>query len=66
MCLGGEAAADTAPWTFDERQVQDPSSKTIQRQIDNIWALGGEIIRDLNEDPTLRRKRIEHSRQPDR
>jgi len=24
--------------------------------VDNLWALGGEIIRDLNQDPSLRRK----------
>jgi hypothetical protein len=31
------------------------SKKTIQRHVDNIWLLGGEIIRDLNEDPSLRK-----------
>jgi hypothetical protein len=35
------------------------SPKTIQRHVDNLWALGGEIIRDLNENPSLRRKSIE-------
>jgi hypothetical protein len=35
------------------------SPKTIQRHVDNLWALGGEIIRDLHEDPSLRRKDIE-------
>ena len=35
------------------------SPKTIQRHVDNLWALGGEIIRDLNENPSLRRKNIE-------
>ena len=39
--------------------VSDLSRKTIQRHVDNLWALGGEIIRHLNEDPSLRRKRIE-------
>jgi hypothetical protein len=39
--------------------VSELSPKTIQRHVDNLWALGGEIIRDLNEDPSLRRKRIE-------
>ena len=34
------------------------SPKTIQRHVDNLWALGGEIIRDLNENPSLRRKSI--------
>ena len=31
------------------------SKKTIQRHVDNIWILGGEIIRDLNEEPPLRK-----------
>jgi len=31
------------------------SKRTIQRHVDNLWVLGGEIIRDLNEDPSLRR-----------
>ena len=37
----------------------DLSPKTIQKHIDNLWALGGEIIRDLNETPSLRKKNIE-------
>jgi hypothetical protein len=36
----------------------DLSPKTIQKHVDNLWALGGEIIRDLNENPLLRRKHI--------
>ena len=35
------------------------SPKTIQKHVDNLWALGGEIIRDLYQDPSLRRKNIE-------
>ena len=30
--------------------------KTIRRHVDNLWAVGGEIIRDLNYDPPLRKK----------
>jgi len=30
--------------------------KTIKRHIDNLWLLGGELIRDLNDDDSLRRK----------
>ena len=37
----------------------DLSPKTIQKHVDNLWALGGEIIRDLNENPSLRKKTIE-------
>src|SRR5215831_16961676 len=28
--------------------------KTIRRHVDNLWLLGGEIIRHLNYDPSLR------------
>jgi hypothetical protein len=31
------------------------SPKTIRRHVDNLWALGGEIIRDLHYDPSLRK-----------
>jgi hypothetical protein len=37
----------------------DLSPRTIQKHVDNLWALGGEIIRDLNQDPSLRKKPIE-------
>ena len=30
------------------------SKRTIQNHVDNMWLLGGEIIRDVNEDPPLR------------
>jgi hypothetical protein len=35
------------------------SRKTIRKHIDNLWVLGGEIIRDLNQDPSLRKKPVE-------
>ena len=35
------------------------SRKTICKHVDNLWVLGGEIIRDLNEDPSLRKKNVE-------
>jgi hypothetical protein len=31
------------------------SKRTIQTHVDNMWVLGGEIIRDVNEDPRLRK-----------
>ena len=34
----------------------DLSPKTIQKHVDNLWAVGGEIIRDLNYDPPLSKK----------
>lgn len=35
------------------------SQKTIRKHVDNLWMLGGEIIRDLNQDPKLRKKPVE-------
>src|SRR5579871_1800474 len=35
------------------------SSKTIRRHVDNLWSLGGEIIRDLHYDPSLRKRTAE-------
>ena len=34
------------------------SPKTIQRHVDNLWALGGEFIRDLHYDPPMRKKPV--------
>ena len=34
------------------------SPKTIPKHVNNLWASGGEIIHDLNENPSLRRKSI--------
>lgn len=31
------------------------SPKTIRTHVNNLWTLGGEIIRDLNNDPALRK-----------
>jgi len=39
--------------------ASDLSSKTIQKHVDNMWALGGEFIRDLHNDPSLRKKPVE-------
>lgn len=35
------------------------SPKTIQKHVDNLWALGGELIRDLHNDPSLRRRPVD-------
>lgn len=35
------------------------SRKTIRKHADNLWILGGEIIRDLHEAPSLRKKNVE-------
>ena len=36
--------------------ASDLSPKTIQKHVDNMWALGGEFIRDLNDHPALRKR----------
>jgi hypothetical protein len=36
------------------------SPKTIQKHVDNVWALGGEFIRDLHNDPPLRKRPVEN------
>ena len=35
------------------------SKRTIQNHVDNMWLLGGEIIRDVNEQPRLRKRSAE-------
>ncbi len=35
------------------------SPKTIRRHVDNVWLLGGEIIRDLHYDPSLRKLAVD-------
>jgi hypothetical protein len=37
------------------------SPKTIQKHVDNMWALGGEFIRDLHSDTSLRKKPAEQT-----
>lgn len=35
--------------------VAEYSRKTVRKHADNLWILGGEIIRDLNQSPRLRK-----------
>jgi hypothetical protein len=35
------------------------SPKTIRRHVDNLWLLGGEIIRELHYDPSLRKVSVQ-------
>jgi hypothetical protein len=35
------------------------SKRTIQNHVDNMWLLGGEIIREVNENPSLRKATAE-------
>ena len=39
--------------------ASDLLPKTIQKHVDNMWALGGQFIRDLHSDSSLRKKPVE-------
>jgi hypothetical protein len=41
--------------------ASDLSPKTIQKHVDNIWALGGEFIRDLHSDPSMRKPPVDQA-----
>ena len=56
---GEKLVARFRPFLEDLAASADLSPKTIQKHVDNLWVLGGEIIRDLNETPSLRKKNIE-------
>jgi hypothetical protein len=51
---GEELVACFRPF-IEHLAISSLSPKTIRRHIDNLWLLGGEIIRDLNYDPALRK-----------
>ena len=44
---------------LEQLAASDLSPKTIQKHVDNMWALGGEFIRDLHSDSSLRKKTVE-------
>lgn len=55
----GEALVACFRLFLEELAASDLAPKTVQKHVDNLWALGGEIIRRLHEDPSLRRKSME-------
>ena len=38
---------------------QNLSARTVRKHATNLWLLGGELIRDLNDQPSLRKRPIE-------
>src|SRR6266851_8291950 len=48
-----------SPVSFGSVPSKQVLPKTIQKHVDNLWVLGGEIIRDLNETPSLRKARMD-------
>lgn len=51
---GEELVACFRPFV-EHLAVSSLSPKTIRRHVDHLWLLGGEIIRELNYDPSLRK-----------
>ena len=41
---------------FVDELLSRLSLKTVKRHLDNLWLLGGELIRELNMNPKLRKK----------
>lgn len=57
--IAGEAiVAVFTPFLLD-LLAQGLSRKTCNLHRDNLWLLGGEIIRDINETPKLRKRPVE-------
>ena len=55
---GGQLLTLFRPF-LENLAASDLSPKTIQKRVDNMWALGGEFIRGLNYDQSLRKRRVE-------
>ena len=55
----GEQLLDLFRPFLEQLAASDLSPKTIQKHVDNVWALGGEFIRDLHNDPSLRKKPVD-------
>src|SRR6266436_10087668 len=51
---GEELVANLRPF-IEHLASSSLAPKTIRKHVDNLWLLGGEIIRDLHEDPSLRK-----------
>lgn len=54
---GEQIVAVFTPFLLD-LLAQDLTRKTRNLHRDNLWLLGGEIIRDLNDTPTLRKRAV--------
>jgi len=57
--LAGEQLIAVFRPFLEHLAASDLSPKTIQKHADNVWVLGGEFIRDLHNDPSLRKKPVE-------
>jgi hypothetical protein len=52
----GEALVACFRPFIEQLALSGLAPRTIRRHVDNLWLLGGEIIRDLNYNPSLRTK----------
>ena len=57
--LAGEQLIAVFRPFLEHLAASDLSPKTIQKHVDNLWALGGEFIRDLHNDPSLRKNPVD-------
>jgi hypothetical protein len=58
-CATGRAVGGRFRPFLEYLAASDLAPKTIQKHVDNMWALGGEFIRDLNDDQSLRKRPVE-------
>jgi hypothetical protein len=55
----GKAMVTVLTPFIDHLISQGLAKRTIKRHVDNLWALGGEIITRINWDPSLRKQTAE-------
>lgn len=53
--VGHGLVALLRPYVTDLHE-QELADGTVRRHLDNLWLIGGEIIREINDYPALRRK----------
>ena len=53
--LAGELLVSCFQLFCERLLMTNPTCKTVHKHINNLWLLGGEVIRDLNEDGKLRK-----------
>ena len=58
ICRRGEKLVACFRPFLEYLVCSDLVPKTIQTHVDNMWLLGGEIIRDLNQTPSLRKQAV--------
>ncbi len=58
LAAGEKIVAYFGPF-LEHLAQSDLSRRTVRKHILNLWVLGGEMIRDLNQTPTLRKAAVE-------